>query len=310
MLRKNIKLDAFKIVTYPAVIFVFLLFALMLIVYFYNALPAFLREGLSIYFKNVWQAAEEASKEHYGLLAAIWGTIYTSILAILVALPLSISYSVFVIDYAPKKLKNALIVISDVMAGLPTIIYGIWGVFVLVPLLQKYVMMPLHNHLSFISVFSSPPITGYSYFSAGVLLGIMVTPFASAIIREAYQMVPFTYREAAMSLGMTRYEATKILLGYIKPAIFSGIILAFGRAVGETVAVSLVIGNTFNLSIGLFSPGYTISSLIANQFGNAFIYEHMLPALYAGGLALFIIGLAVNIAGLYLLKRWEKNVRI
>ncbi len=310
VLQKIKRIDGFKIITSPAVMFVFLLFAWMLIVYFYNALPAFVREGLATYFKNVWQATEEASKEHYGLLAAIWGTVYTSIIAILVALPLSIAYSVFVIDYAPKKIKNALIVLSDVMAGLPTIIYGIWGVFVLVPLLQKYVMFPLHKHLSFIPIFSSPPITGYSYFSAGILLGIMVTPFASAIMREAYQMIPFTYREAAIASGMTRYEATKTLLGYIKPAIFSGMILAFGRAVGETVAVSLVIGNTFNLSIGLFSPGYTISSLIANQFGNAFIYEHMLPALYAAGLALFIIGLAVNIAGLYLFRKWEKNVRI
>ena len=308
---KNIRrADIFKVITLPAVIFVFLLFLCMLAIYFYNALPAFIREGLAVYFKNTWQAAEEESKEYYGLAAAIWGTVYTSIIAILIALPISIAYSVLVVDYIPKRLKNIFIIISDMMAGLPTIIYGIWGAFVLVPFLQKYIMIPLYNHLSFIPFFSFPPITGYSYFSAGVLLGIMVTPFASAIIREAYQMVPFTYREAAMSLGATRYEAAKILLGYIKPAIFSGTILAFGRAVGETVAVSLVIGNTFNLSIGLFAPGYTISSLIANQFGNAFIYKHMFPVLYAGGLALFIIGLIVNIAGLYLLKRWEKNVRI
>ena len=310
-LRKSAgKVDLFKVVTIPAVIFVFLLFAWMLAIYFYNALPAFIREGLSVYFENVWQAAEEASSEYYGLASAIWGTVYTSLIAIIIALPISIAYSIFVVDYVPKRVKNILIIVSDMMAGLPTIIYGIWGAFVLVPFLQKYIMIPLHKHLSFIPIFSSPPITGYSYFSAGVLLGIMVTPFASAIIREAYQMIPFTYREAISSIGSTRYEATKVLLGYIKPAIFSGLILAFGRAVGETVAVSLVIGNTFNLSIGLFSPGYTISSLIANQFGNAFIYEHMLPVLYAGGLALFIIGLVVNVAGLYLLKRWEENVRI
>ena len=310
-LRKSTgKVDLFKVVTIPAVIFVFLLFAWMLAIYFYNALPAFIREGLSIYFENVWRAAEEASNEYYGLASAIWGTVYTSLIAIMIALPISIAYSIFVVDYVPKRVKNILIIVSDMMAGLPTIIYGIWGAFVLVPFLQKHIMMPLYKHLSFIPIFSSPPITGYSYFSAGVLLGIMVTPFASAIIREAYQMIPFTYREAISSIGSTRYEATKILLGYIKPAIFSGLILAFGRAVGETVAVSLVIGNTFNLSIGLFSPGYTISSLIANQFGNAFIYEHMLPVLYAGGLALFIIGLIVNVSGLYLLKRWEENVRI
>jgi len=310
-LKKIIRrIDAFKLLTLPAVIFVFLLFAWMLGIYFYNALPAFIREGLAVYFENVWQAAEEAGKEYYGLASAIWGTLYTSLIAVTIALPISIAYSIFVVDYVPKKMKNILIIVSDMMAGLPTIIYGIWGAFILVPFLQKYVMTPLYKHLSFIPLFSSPPLTGYSYFSAGVLLGIMVTPFASAIIREAYQMIPFTYREAISSLGSTRYEATKVLLGYIKPAIFSGLILAFGRAVGETVAVSLVIGNTFNLSLGLFSPGYTISSLIANQFGNAFIYKHMLPVLYAGGLALFIIGLIINVAGLYLLKRWEENVRI
>jgi len=304
------RIDTFQIITLPAVIFVFLLFVLMLFVYFYNALPAFIREGLAVYFKNIWQASEEPGKEYYGLIAAIWGTVYTSMIAILIALPISIAYSVFVIDYVPKKLKNIFIIVSDMMAGLPTIIYGIWGVFALVPFLQKYIMTPLYKNLSFIPIFSYPPVTGYSYFSAGVLLGIMVTPFASAVIREAYQMIPFTYREAAISLGLTRYEATKILLGYIKPAIFSGMILAFGRAVGETVAVSLIIGNTFNLSPSLFAPGYTISSLIANQFGNAYIYRHMLPVLYAGGLSLFIIGLIVNIVGLYLLRRWQENVRI
>ena len=309
-LRKGKKIDSFKIITYPAVIFVFILFAWMLIVYFYNALPAFQREGIALYFENIWQAAEEAGKEHYGLSAAIWGSIYTSILAIIVALPLSIAYSVFVVDYAPKRIKNILIITSDVMAGLPTIIYGIWGAFILVPSLQKYIMMPIYKYLSFIPIFSYPPTTGFSYFSAGILLGIMVTPFASAIIRESYQMIPFTYREGTFSLGMTKYESTKLLLRYIKPAIFSGIILAFGRAIGETVAVSLVIGNTFNLSANLFAPGYTISSLIANQFGNAFIYAHMLPVMYAAGLSLFIVGLIVNLAGLYLLRRWEKNVKI
>jgi len=304
------RLDMFQIITLPAVIFVFLLFILMLSVYFYNAMPAFLREGLDIYFKNTWQASEIPSKEYYGLAAAIWGTVYSSIIGVLIALPISVAYSIFVIDYAPKKLKNIFIIISDMMAGLPTIIYGIWGAFILVPFLQKYIMIPLYKNLSFIPIFSYPPTTGYCYFSAGVLLGIIITPFASAIIREAYQMVPFTYREAAISLGLTRYEATKILLGYIKPAIVSGMILAFGRAVGETVAVSLVIGNSFNMSVSLFAPGYTISSLIANQFGNAYIYRHMLPVLYAGGLALFIIGLIVNVIGIYLLMRWQKNVRI
>ncbi len=301
--------DTFKAMTFPAVLAVFLLFAGMLFVYFTNAMPAFHRFGIDVYLKNVWHASEEPSEELYGVAAAIWGSVYTSLIAIAIALPLSVSYSVFVVDYAPKWLKNSLIIISDIMAGLPTIIYGLWGALVLVPFLREHVMKPLYEHLSFIPLFSYPPTTGYSYFSAGVLLAIMVTPFASAIIREAYSMVPFTYREAVYALGATRFEATKILIGYIRPAIVSGTILAFGRAIGETVAVSLVIGNTFNMTWQLFAPGYTVSSLIANQFGNAFIYEYMTPVLYAAGLALFLIGLAVNLLGLRILGRWEENVK-
>lgn len=304
------KWDGFKTVAMVAVALVFILFAGMLVTYFINALPSIKRFGIGLYMNNIWSAAEEASKENYGLASAIWGSVYTSLIAVLIALPLAISYSIFVVEYAPKRIKNALIITSDIMAGLPTIIYGIWGAFVLVPFLRDHVMAPLYDHLSFIPFFSYPPVTGYSYLAGGVLLGIMVTPFASAIIREAYSMVPKTYIEAIYSLGATRYEAAKILLGYIKPAIISGLILAFGRAIGETVAVSLVIGNTFNMTWGLFAPGYTISSLIANQFGNAFIYKYMTSTLYAAGLALFLIGLLINLAGLKLMRGWEKNVRI
>jgi len=302
--------DRFRLITSPAVFFVFILFCGMLAVYFSNAYPAIRREGVHLFLDNTWRAAEEPEEEYYGIAAAIWGSIYTSSIAILISMPLAISYSIFVVDYAPKRVKNVLIITSDVMAGLPTIIYGIWGVFVLVPFMKRYVMTPLYEHLHFIPLFSTPPISGFSYLSAGVLLGIMVTPFSSAIIREAYQMVPFRYREGAYALGLTRYEATKVLLGYIKPAIYSGLVLAFGRAIGETVAVSLVIGNSFNLTPSIFSPGYTISSLIANQFGNSFIYGHMRPVLYAAGLVLFLIGFLVNLAGMFILRRWKKNVEI
>ncbi|NPA74968.1 MAG: phosphate ABC transporter permease subunit PstC [Euryarchaeota archaeon] len=303
------KVDSFKILTAPAVIFVFVLFAYMLFVYIYMSIPIFQWEGCGIYLTNIWHASEIPAEEYYGIAAAIWGSVYTSIIAVVIALPLALSYSIFVNDFAPPRIKNAVIVTSDVMAGLPTIIYGIWGAYVLVPFLRQWVMMPLYSTLSFIPLFSYPPVSGYSYLSAGVLLGIMVTPFASAIIREAYASIPHTYREAAYSLGLSRYEVTRIVAGMIRPAMVSGLLLAFGRAIGETVAVSLVIGNTFNMSISLFSPGYTISSLIANQFGNAFIYEHMTSALFAGGLALFVIGTAINMAGLLYLRRWKQNVK-
>ncbi len=303
-------IDSFELLTLPTVIFVLILFSYMLIVYFYMSIPIFKWEGFGIYIKNVWDASEIPNDEYYGLLAAIWGSFYTSIIAAFIALPLAISYTIFIHDFAPLKLKNLLIVLSDMMAGLPTIIYGLWGAFFLVPFLKIWVMEPLYTYLSFIPVFSYSPNTGYSYLSAGVLLSIMITPFASAIIREAYSSIPFTYREAAYSLGLTRYESTKIIFGLIRPAVISGTLLAFGRAIGETVAVSLVIGNTFNLSASLFAPGYTISSLIANQFGNASIYGHMTSALFAGGLALFLIGLVINIGGIMYLRRWKRNVKL
>ena len=302
--------DKFKLSLLPFCALVFGIFSLMILTYLTASLPILEKEGIQIYTTNVWKAVEDnPEKEFYGVLAAIYGSVYTSVLAVLVALPLSISFAVFVIDYAPSRLKEPLIVITDVMAGLPTIIYGIWGAFVLVPFLRDYVMRPLYDHLSFVPLFSFEPAGGYSFLAAGVLLGIMVTPFASSIIREAYRMIPFTYREAVFSLGATRYEATKILLGCIKPAILAGILLAFGRAIGETVAVSLVVGNTFNIHPSLFAPGYTISSLIANQFGNAFIYGYMVSALFAAGFFLFVIGLVVNVAGLIVLRRFSHAQR-
>ena len=308
-LRKILRrIDGFKIITTPAILVVFLLFASMLVFYFIASYPAIERYGIDLFIKNVWVAAEEGSKEVYGLAAPIWGSLYTSIIAIIIAIPISVAYAIYVNDYAPQKLKYPLIIISDIMAGLPTIIYGIWGALILVPLLRDHIMKFLYENFSFIPLFNYPPLTGYCYLSAGILLGIMVIPFASAIIREAYAMIPTVYKEGLYALGATRYEATKVLISYVKPAILSGFILAFGRALGETVAVSLVIGNSFNLTYQLFAPGYTISSLIANQFGNADIYQYMTSTLYAGGLVLFIVGLIINIIGLYYLKRWRSHV--
>ncbi|AEH07069.1 phosphate ABC transporter permease subunit PstC [Methanothermococcus okinawensis] len=302
------KIDDFKLITSPAIAIVFVLFVLMLAVYFYNALPAIEKYGINLFLQNIWKATENPINEVYGLAAPIWGSIYTATIAIIIALPLSICYAIFVNDYAPKQLKYPLIIISDIMAGLPTIIYGIWGAFILVPLLRDNLMKFLYNHFSFIPLFNYPPLSGYSYLSAGILLGIMVIPFASAIIREAYAMIPSVYREGLVALGATRYETTKVLIKYVKPAIMSGFILAFGRALGETVAVSLVIGNSFNLTYKLFAPGYTISSLIANQFGNAILYKYMTSVLFSAGLVLFVVGLIINIIGLYYLKRWRENV--
>lgn len=297
-------MDKFKALLLPACTTVFGILLLMVLIFLFNSLEILNRQGIETFTTNVWRAAENEEEEFYGLLAAIYGTLYTSIVAILIAVPASVALAIFTADYLPAKFKELFTILVDIMAGLPTVLYGIWGIFVLCPLVAK-ISEIIYDRLNFIPIFSYYNPTGFSYLSASLLLAIMVIPFATAIIRETYKMVPYNYREAAYSLGLTKFEATKIFVRYIKPAILAGTLLAFGRAVGETVAVSLVVGNAFNIHPSLFAPGYTISSLIANQFGNAFIYRYMPSALFAAGLALFLIGLFVNVVGLLILRRWR-----
>ena len=254
-----------------------------------NSYPIFLMDSLSFIFKSVWNPV----KEDYGILPALLGTLITSAIAISISTPLAISLAVFSTEILPMRFREFINNISDLMASLPSVIYGLWGLYVLAPILYQYVMIPLHQYLGFIPLFSTKPIPT-NLFTAGVLLAIMIVPFASSVIREAYSAVPYYLKEAAYSLGMTKWEVIKTMLGYIKSAIFAGIFLALGRAMGETMAVAMVVGNTFTLPKSLFDMGYTISSLIANQFPNAEAYNHMIPALYGGAFILFIVGLTMN----------------
>jgi phosphate transport system permease protein len=263
-----------------------------------NSYPIFLRDGLSFILRSAWNPV----REDYGILPALLGTLIVSAIAISIALPLAISLAVFSAELAPKSIKRIINSVSDLMAGLPSVIYGLWGLYVLAPALNQYVMTPLHQYLGFIPLFSTKP-TPTNLFTAGVLLAIMIIPFASSIIREAYSAVPHHLKEAAYSLGMTRWEVIRTLLGYIRSSILAGAFLALGRAMGETVAVAMVVGNTLTLPRSLFDMGYTISSLIANQFPNAEAYSYMMPALYGGALILFVAGLIINLAGLYWMRR-------
>ncbi len=284
-------------------------FALLFKVLVENSIPIFTREGLGFIISNVWKPSEtDPNLEYYGILAPIVGTFYTSLIAIALALPASIALTLFVNEYIPYRLKGPVINIIEVMAGLPTILYGLWGAFVLAPLLKDYVMEPLNSFLWFIPLFSCQPVSPSTIFTSGVVLAIMVTPFITSIVREAYESIPFTYKEAALGIGATRYEYARIMFSMIKPAVIAALMLGFGRAAGETVAVSMTIGNSFSISACMFKPGYTISSLIANQFGNAGFYKYMTSALYGAGLILLIVGLVLNSIGLYLLMRWRKSL--
>lgn len=264
----------------------------------YTSFPIFLKEGLRFIVTTVWNPP----KEEYGILHAIVGTLITSGLAVGIATPLAISLAIFSIELIPSKLRDLMNSLSDLMASLPTVIYGLWGLYIFAPILHQYIMLPLHEYLGFIPLFSTKP-SPTNLFTAGTLLSIMVIPFSSSVIREAYEAVPQSLKEAAYSIGMTQWEVIKIMTGYIKSAIFAGVILALGRAMGETIAVAMVVGNTPTLPRSLFDMGYTVSSLIANQFPNAESYDYMVAALFGGAFLLFLIGLAINILGLRLVRR-------
>ena len=292
----------------PIPLLVFLILTSMLAVILIKSLPVLEHEGLSIFTKNVWRAVEDnPEKEEYGLLAAIYGTLYTSVIAVLIAAPLAVGLAVAIEEIAPRRLRGAVAVLVDLMAAMPTIVYGIWGATYLAPAMKE-ILGFMYRHFGWIPFFSERPVTGYTIATAGVMLGIMVVPYAAAVIREAYSMIPQHLREAAYSVGATRFETIRILLGAIKPSIIAGLVLAFGRAMGETVAVSLVIGNSLDTPIAVSRPGVTVSSLIASMFKSASYYEYMESALFAGGLALFAIGLVVNTIGILYIKRWEEEV--
>ncbi len=284
------------------------LLAAFAVTFFAKAEPIFEKEGLGVYVWNVWRAVEgNPEAEEYGLAAAIYGTVYVAVIAVLVSLPLSTALALLVSEYLPgRRLRETVAALTDAMAALPTIVYGLWGVAVLAPLLRDYVMMPLYECCGWFPLFSYQPTTGQSILTAGVLMGIMSVPYVASMIREAYAMIPNNLREAVYALGATKSEAVRILLGYIKPVAIAAALLGFGRAAGETVAVSLVVGNSFTVSISPFAPGYTIAALIANQYCNAYLYTYMESALYAGGLMLLLIGVVVNILGVTMMNRWIK----
>jgi phosphate transport system permease protein len=263
----------------------------------YNAYPAFEKFGLSIYTTNVW----DPNNDRYGGLGAIYGTLVVGTLALVFSIPVSIAMAIFVNDIAPPRLREVFVNLTDLLASFPTVVYGFWGLYVLGPFLSQTLFTFLYDNLSFIPLFSTSPAGGPSFLLASIVLSLMITPFATSIIRETYAQVPKSLEEAVYALGLSRWELFRIKLGYVKRAFLGAYALAFGRGIGETVAVSLTVGNVLNITPSLLAPGYTISSLIINQFGTAFGLQYY--ALFALGLFLVIIGLAfIALSRLFL--RW------
>ncbi len=288
----------------PFAAVIFALFALLAYVLVHESWPALERFGISLFTENVWRPSERGVEfVRYGLLAPLYGTLVTSLIAAAVALPLSVATVFFMEEMAPHKIRELFSSVIDLMAGLPTIIYGLWGLEVMIPLLRSWIMSPLHEHLGFLPIFSCDPLSGASFLAAGLLLAVMIIPFMHGVIKEAYRQVPRTYKEAALSLGATRYEYFRIMASLIRPAIIAAVLLGLGRAASETVAVALVVGNAFNISPCLFAPGYTISSLIANQFTEASFFPLMENVMFAGSLVLLALGMLFSGIGVVMMRR-------
>lgn len=232
--------------------------------------------------------------DQFGALPFIYGTLVSSFLALLIAVPLGIGVAVFMTDMCPRMLRNFFSYLVELLAAIPSVIYGLWGVFVLVPIMRLYVQPFLGRYLGWTGFFSGPNY-GIGMLSASVILAIMIIPFISSITREVMLAVPQSQREAAMALGATRWETLRIaVLRNARIGIMGGIVLALGRALGETMAVTMLIGNRPEIAKSLFAPGYTMASVIANEFSEA-TGDLYLSALVEIGLALFLVTIIVNI---------------
>jgi phosphate transport system permease protein len=241
---------------------------------------------------------------HFGAAPAIYGTLVSSLLALVIATPLALGVAVFLSEFAPSWLRTPVAFLVDLLAAIPSVVYGLWGIFVLVPLLRDHAMPFLRDtlHLGATPFFTGPAY-GPSMLAAGVILAIMALPYISAVSREVLRAVPRSQREAALALGATRWEAIRdAVIPNARSGIIGGIILGLGRALGETMAVTMVIGNRPEISASLYAPGYTMASLIANEFSEATSDLH-LSALMAVGAVLFAITIVVNAIARWLVWR-------
>jgi phosphate transport system permease protein len=228
----------------------------------------------------------------FGARPFIWGTLYSSTLALIISTPIALGIAIFTSEIAPEWMRRPLVFLTELLAAIPSIVYGLWGVFVLVPLVRQFeVNTPAW--LKWVPLFSGPPL-GVGMLAAALILSIMVIPFTSSVAREVLKTVPQAQREGAYALGATRWEAIRMALFYARTGIVGAIMLGFGRALGETMAVTMVIGNNPQITTSLFAPQYTMAAVIANEFTEA-TDDIYLSALVEIGLVLFVMTLIINV---------------
>ncbi len=276
---------------------ILLLFSIGLFL-FRTALPSIQEFGWHFAFTSTWDPVREV----FGALPVIYGTIVSSFIAVSIATPLSIGVALFLTEVAPPRISKVLSFLVEMLAAIPSVVYGLWGIFVLAPKLRETVEPALGNTLGFLPFFTGPRY-GVGMLAAGLILAIMITPTIFSISKEVFLAVPTSLKEAALALGATRWEMMKIsILQAAKTGVFGAVILGLGRALGETMAVTMVIGNSAKIAASFFAPGQTMASVIANEYAEATGDLH-LAALAEIGLALFFITFIVNtLARLFVLR--------
>ena len=245
-------------------------------------------------------------EEHFGALTFLYGTLVTSAVSILVAVPIAIGLGLFITQFAPAKVGRALTIPVELLAAIPSVVYGLWGLFVVVPWLRESIQPWLGKHLGFLPLFQGPPI-GLGYLAAGLILAVMILPTVVTVSVEVMRTTPEANREAALALGATKWEAVMMaVIPYSRAGILGAVLLGLGRALGETMAVTMVIGNSPQISASLFAPGYTLPAVIANEFAEATSSVHI-GALAGLGLILFATTFLLNAGARLLVNAVQKG---
>ncbi|HEX4303604.1 MAG TPA: phosphate ABC transporter permease subunit PstC [Rhizomicrobium sp.] len=296
----------FRLLTLAASLIVLGIFAGVMTALIMGSMPSIRAFGFSFVTSEAWNPVVEK----FGALASIYGTIVTSIIAMVVAVPVGIGIAIFLTEICPRPLRRPIGIAIELLAGIPSIIYGIWGLFVFAPWFQEHVQTWIVDHVVGVPVLQDllggPPY-GIGMFTAGLILSIMILPFISAVTRDVFETVPHILKEAAYGLGCTTWEVMwRVVLPFARSGVVGGAMLALGRALGETMAVTFVIGNAHHIKESLFAPATTISATIANEFAEA-VGDLYVSSLIEMGLILFFITFIVLAAAQLMLRALERR---
>jgi len=281
------------------------LLVVILGVLFVSSLPALRRFGPSFLWTSTWDPVAEV----YGAAPMIFGTLASSLLALLIAVPLALGVAIFLTEFSPRWLRQPVAFLVELLAAIPSVVYGLWGIFVLIPFLRSYVVPPLKAVLGWTPFFQEAFYCN-SLLAGGIILAIMIVPFIAAVSREVLLAVPSSQREAALAMGATRWEAVwSAVLPYGRAGLIGAIILGLGRALGETMAVTMLIGNRHDIGISVLQPAYTMAAAIANEFSEATTNMYH-SALFEVGLVLFVVTVVVNAVARILIWRVARGTAV